>query len=80
MTLWEQRYNVITIPENSNGNIKLNLGQTASSTTSGARWITNVQVEAGAVNGKPTPFTRERVLEEDIPTCVFATFTEGNNV
>ena len=80
MTLWEQRYNVITIPENSNGNIKLNLGQTASSTTSGARWITNVQVEAGAVNGKPTPFTRERVLEEDIPTSGFATFTEGNNV
>jgi hypothetical protein len=77
---WEQRYNVITIPENSNGNIKLNLGQTATATTSGARWITNVQVEAGAVNGKPTPFTIERVLEEDIATSGFATFTDGNTV
>ena len=81
MTTWEQRYSIITIPTNSNGSIKLNLGQTASETTIGARWITNVQVEAGAVNGKPTPFvSKERVEEEDSPTTGLITFIEENKV
>ena len=78
---WNQYYKVITIPENSNGTIKLNLGMTNSSTDTGTRWITNVQVEAGSLNGAPTPFiVDERAEETDSPTSGLVTFISDNRV
>ena len=79
---WQRIYNVITIPVNSDGNFKLNLGNTIVETTEGIRYIPDVQVEAGSTAGKPTPYmvSGERVEEEDSPTTGLITFIDNNRV
>ena len=79
---WQRIYNVITIPANSDGHFKLDLGKTSVETTEGIRYITNVQVEAGSTAGKPTPYmvSGERVEEEDSPTTGLITFIDNNKV
>jgi len=79
--LWTQLYKVITIPQDSNGTIKLSLGMTNSDTDNGTRWITNVQVEAGNLSNGPTPFiVGERAEETDSPTSGLITFISENRV
>ena len=82
---WERLYKNVTIPMDSvDGSLLIWLGDTNSNTNyvDGAyRYITNVQVEAGSVNGLPSPFViTERVEEEDSPTTGLITFIDNNTV
>ena len=78
---WKQVYQVITLPVNGDGSFKLDLGKT-DDLDNGSRFITNIQVEAGSVAGKPTPYmvSGERIEEEDYPTTGKITFIDNDTV
>jgi hypothetical protein len=83
--LWQRLYKNITIPTTStDGNLLIWLGHTNEITDYGIgayRYITNLQVEAGSVNGEPSPFViTERIEESDAPVTGLIRFIEDNKV
>ena len=82
---WKRLYKNITIPSDSaDGSILIWLGDTNETTNfdiGAYRYITNLQVEAGSVNGEPSPFVvTERIEESDAPVTGLIRFVEDNKV
>jgi len=77
---WNKVYRIKTIPENSDGTVRWYLGKT-SSTATGIRYITDIQMEPGSLGGIPSPFMKEERPEEtDFPTTGLITFTDDNKI
>ena len=56
------------------------MGKT-NSTATGVRYITDIQMEPGALGGTPSPFMKEERPEEtDFPTTGLVTFTDDNKI
>jgi len=82
---WKRLYKNVTIPPSStDGSLLIWLGDTPEVTNfniGAYRYITNIQVEAGSVNGEPSPFTvTERVEESDAAVTGLIRFIEDDKV